>query len=195
MAQDKPDFSALVGSRICHDLISPIGAIGNGLELMRLTGQGDTPEIALISASAGDASARIRFYRIAFGQGGRGQKVANGELRPLLAALSEGARVRLRCQHDGDVARDELRAVFLAMMCVESALPRGGTVTMRASGGRWVIAAADCPAPPKPWAELAGEGLTPGPGQVEFALLPQVVADLGRQLSIAQPEGGLEISF
>jgi hypothetical protein len=36
--QDKPDIAALIGSRICHDLISPIGAIGNGVELLMMDG-------------------------------------------------------------------------------------------------------------------------------------------------------------
>jgi hypothetical protein len=41
--QDKPDLAALVGSRICHDLISPIGAIGNGVELLTLAGGAQGP--------------------------------------------------------------------------------------------------------------------------------------------------------
>ena len=61
----QPDLAALVGSRICHDLISPIGAIGNGVELLALT-DGDTgAEMELISESVQNASARIRYLRIA----------------------------------------------------------------------------------------------------------------------------------
>ena len=45
------DLAGLVGSRLCHDLISPIGAIGNGLELLELSGSAPTEEIALIRAS------------------------------------------------------------------------------------------------------------------------------------------------
>ena len=41
--QDKPDLAALIGSRICHDLISPIGAIGNGVELLMMDGAAKTP--------------------------------------------------------------------------------------------------------------------------------------------------------
>ncbi len=55
-----PDLAALIGSRICHDLISPIGAIGNGLELLSMAGAGG-PEVALISDSVSNANARIRF--------------------------------------------------------------------------------------------------------------------------------------
>ena len=54
------DLAALVGSRICHDLISPIGAIGNGVELLSLT-DGDTgAEMDLINESVQNANARIR---------------------------------------------------------------------------------------------------------------------------------------
>ena len=64
---DKPDLAALLGSRICHDLISPIGAIGNGLELLMMDGSAAGPEMALISESVGNANARIRFFRVAYG--------------------------------------------------------------------------------------------------------------------------------
>ena len=59
--QDKPDLAALIGSRICHDLISPIGAIGNGVELMMMDGTAKTPELALIAESVANANARIRY--------------------------------------------------------------------------------------------------------------------------------------
>ena len=63
----REDLTALVGSRICHDLISPLGAIGNGLELLQLSGLPQGPEWALIAESVENASARIRFFRIAYG--------------------------------------------------------------------------------------------------------------------------------
>ena len=64
---NSPDLAALLGSRICHDLISPIGAIGNGVELMLMDGAGRAPEVALISESVDAANARIRFFRVAYG--------------------------------------------------------------------------------------------------------------------------------
>ena len=56
----RPDITGLVGARICHDLISPIGAIGNGIELLGLTGVAPGPEMQLISDSAAGAQARVR---------------------------------------------------------------------------------------------------------------------------------------
>lgn len=212
MAQHKPDISALVGSRICHDLISPIGAIGNGMELMALSGLGGGAEMALINSSVGNANARIRFYRIAFGHSGAGHPVAITEVRDILRALSDGARVVFSSRHDRDIPRDQLRAIFLAMMCLESALPHGGEVTLeqRAAGG-WRIAAAQAPGNAEVWARLTGyetgheTGHAPpasggpagglGPGQVEFALLPRAVADLGRRLQVSPPDSALAICF
>jgi histidine phosphotransferase ChpT len=67
---DQPDLAALIGSRICHDLISPIGAIGNGVELLLMEASGKGPELSLISESVAAANARIRFFRVAFGAAG-----------------------------------------------------------------------------------------------------------------------------
>lgn len=92
------DLSALIGSRICHDLISPISAIGNGVELMELSGIERTPEIDLIAQSVENANARIRFFRIAFGKRGTGGKIAKSDIIGPLAALSGGG-VSIFCGH------------------------------------------------------------------------------------------------
>ena len=70
MWQSNHNLASLIGSRICHDLISPIGAICNGLELMQLDGRPISPEMTLISESVNHANARIRFLRVAFGMAG-----------------------------------------------------------------------------------------------------------------------------
>ncbi len=66
------DLAALVASRVCHDVISPVGAIVNGLELMEDGADEATTELALdlIRKSAKTASARLQFCRIAFGAAG-----------------------------------------------------------------------------------------------------------------------------
>ena len=63
------DLGALLCSRICHDIISPVGAINNGLELLE-EGGADEDAMELIKASARNASARLQFARIAFGAAG-----------------------------------------------------------------------------------------------------------------------------
>ncbi|WP_187292463.1 hypothetical protein [Octadecabacter antarcticus] len=53
------NLNALIGSRICHDLINPLGAIGNGIELLGLAGVAVGPEMALVSESVENATAKI----------------------------------------------------------------------------------------------------------------------------------------
>jgi histidine phosphotransferase ChpT len=65
---DTPEnIASLISTRICHDLASPLGAIANGLELMGLSDLVNTPEMGLISDSVDAATARIDFFRMAFG--------------------------------------------------------------------------------------------------------------------------------
>jgi histidine phosphotransferase ChpT len=91
--QDKPDLAALIASRICHDLISPIGAIGNGVELLAMEPGGERPEMALISESVANANARIRFFRVCFGQAASEQRIARSEVTSILGDLGRGGRI------------------------------------------------------------------------------------------------------
>ena len=65
---EKPDITALVIARICHDLASPIGAIGNGVELVELRGKSLGEEGELVKASVNATVAKLKLFRIAFGQ-------------------------------------------------------------------------------------------------------------------------------
>ena len=92
MGQSNINLSALIGSRICHDLISPIGAINNGLELLDMSGRTSGPELDLIQESVGNASARIRFFRIAFGAAGD-QMMGRAEVVSILKDLMDRTRL------------------------------------------------------------------------------------------------------
>jgi histidine phosphotransferase ChpT len=81
------DLAALVGARICHDLISPIGAIGNGMELLALSGVPPSPELELIEDSLRNAMARVQFFRIAFGAAEAGQVVSRSEILDTLQGV------------------------------------------------------------------------------------------------------------
>lgn len=141
MPVEPPDLIALVGSRICHDLISPLGAIGNGVELLMMSGNGPGPELALISESVTNANARIRFFRISFGAAAPGQGVARAEVRSILDDMTRGGRLKIDWDLAGDAARTEVKLAFLAIQCLESALPFGGRICVSADGGRWQIGA------------------------------------------------------
>ncbi len=182
------DLAALVGSRLCHDLISPLGAIGNGVELLGLSvGGAGSPELALIGDSVAHANARLKFFRVAFGQAGGEQRLGQPEIATLLADLARGGRLEFHLQAVGDQSRREVKAVFLSLLCFESALPWGGKITIARSGEAWALQGQAQRIKPEPalWARLdggaAGAPLTPA--QVQFALLPREVTRLGRTLA------------
>src|SRR3954454_3497288 len=82
VALDALDLAALLCSRVCHDLISPAGAIVNGLGVLEEDGDEETKKLALdlIKKSAKTASARLKFCRIAFGAAGSaGAQVDTGD--------------------------------------------------------------------------------------------------------------------
>lgn len=193
------DFAALVGSRICHDLISPVGAIGNGLELIALTGDAKGPEMEMIEDSVKNANARIRLFRVAFGQPSEAQMVGEAEIVSILEDLAPSSRVSTYWEVEGAVPRSELRLAFLALMCFDSALPFGGTVTIAKEGDKWILLAEaeKLRADTDLWEPMSRGEIPPElvPAKVQFGLLPQGVAAIGRQLNIQMSDVSLEITY
>ncbi|WP_306751482.1 histidine phosphotransferase family protein [Paracoccus actinidiae] len=196
------DLAQLLGSRLCHDLVSPLGAIGNGVELLEMSpefpGIGASPELMLIAESVAAARARIQLFRVAFGQAQGDQRVSRASLAQLLDGFSGQGRLRVQLEAEGDFARVELRMIMLAMMCLESALPWGGAVTVVHDGGRWrLVGQADrVKQDPALWAWLGGDDpRAPAPSEVHFALLAQALADANRQPAWDMDEKGAEIAF
>lgn len=192
------DLVALLGSRLCHDLISPIGAIGNGLELLELTsGSAGGDEIGLIRASVEAATARIKFFRLAFGAAGADATVGAREAKAVLAAMYRDSRTNLRWQDDEDHPRAEVRLGFLALACLENAMPWGGTVEVRRSPGAWVIHAQ---ADRLKIDSLLWEGLGKAdlptdlkPAEVQFGVLKATALDLRRPISVTASETSLSL--
>lgn len=192
------DLAALVASRICHDLVSPLGAIGNGVELLTLAG-GRGEELDLITEAVDSANARLRFFRVAFGAAGPGQMISRREVIQTLAAVSRGGRVSFLWAVDDDCARAEVRAVFLALQCLESALPHGGEVQVSRMGQQWAVTAQSerLRVDETLWQLLEGRGHPQAlsPAQVQFALLPRALAGLGRRPVVSHLDGQLVIRF
>ena len=165
MTPAPPDLAALLGSRICHDLISPLGAIGNGVELLAMGGTGTGPELTLISDSVDNATARIRLFRIAFGAAAWDAAVAGSELRTLMADLSRAGRVTVDWRVAGDPSRPRAKLACLLIMCLDASMPRGGTITVDTT--------------PRGWrAEARAEGLRPDPALWALLADPSAVAEL-----------------
>jgi histidine phosphotransferase ChpT len=193
----RDDLSALLGSRICHDLVSPLGAIGNGVELLAMSGLDAAPELALITESVGNANARIRFFRVAFGATGKERALA----RPRSGrswATSRAGRIRVDWAIDGDVPRAEAKLAFLLVLCLESALPSGG-------GSRWRRRTTGGSSRASPTGPGRPRALGPSPrrrgrGRAQFGhgplrACPDLARRLGRTVRTTLGETAVTISF
>ncbi len=196
------ELTALLGSRICHDLISPLGAIGNGVELLAMSGAVAGPEMSLISESVDNASARIRFFRVAFGAAMTGQRIGREEVSSILNALSAGGRLSYAWQTPTDLSRREVKLAFLVLMCAEAAMPWGGrlTVTADADDGPWLVRgeAARLRFDPPKWAILASGDAEPGEvsaAEVQFVLAPLAAEDSGRRIEVRFAESEINLQF
>lgn len=195
----KPDLAALVGSRICHDLISPVGAISNGMELIELAGTASAPELSLISDSVANANAKIRFFRVAFGQASGDQQVGEHEILTMLDNVSIGARMMVDWTVQGAVERTDLRLAFLAILCFETALPFGGVVSVQRTGTGWQISGESekLRVDDALWSAVETGNLPQDltPNQVQFGLLPQQARAMGRALRTSRTEAQLDLTF
>ncbi|MEL6551443.1 MAG: histidine phosphotransferase family protein [Pseudomonadota bacterium] len=132
-------ITPLVGSRICHDLINPLGAISNGVELLNMTPGAGGPEIALISESVEAANARIRFFRIAYGATSDTQVLEDAEVTAVLDGMALGGRHKFIWSAPGAHPRREVRLVFLLLQCLETAMPHGGAIEVTGHQGLWTL--------------------------------------------------------
>ncbi len=133
------DLAALLCSRVCHDVISPVGAIANGLELF------DDPEmdeetkqtaLDMVRSSAKTASAKLKFCRIAFGAAGSaGASIDMSEAGETAAAFVGSEKVTLDWQAPRENRPKQQVKLLLNMLLMAIAgVPRGGVITVRADG-------------------------------------------------------------
>ncbi len=129
----------LLASRLCHDLVGPIGAINAGLELMEdgIAGgmEGDPEARDLLANSAGEVTRRIAFFRIAFGYGaGTGGEATLTEARELAGGLLAGGKATLDWPQEapeqpaGGVDPSVVKVVLNLVLIAAESLPRGGDV-------------------------------------------------------------------
>lgn len=200
---DRPNFStrdlaSLVGSRLCHDLVNPLGAIGNGVELLAMSGAADGPEMSLIQEAVHDAQARIAFFRIAFGATTPEQVVSLRDIAAIIDGLyGKGGRLRVSFAPGRDMPRQELKLALLFLSCSETALPLGGTITMVANNGGIALQAKSSRLnlDPELFGLLLGEQprSDPRPADVQFLLLRQEVEAQDRQLRFEALDDGFTL--
>ena len=198
MVQSNINIAALIGSRICHDLISPIGAINNGLELLDMSGGVPGPEMDLIAESVGNASARIRFFRIAFGAAGE-QIMGRSEVVSILKDLMQGGRLNVAWGPMNAQPRSRVRMAFLSLLCLENAMPYGGRVEISQSEDQWLLHghADKLNIDVGLWDILATRDAPEDlrPAQVQFALLPLIASDLDRRIVSEISEHEVKLRF
>jgi len=184
MPPDETDLAALTGSRICHDLASPIGAALTGLDFLSgAAGTSGPEEMALLRDSLTGARATLEILRTAFGRAGAGGGCDAATLGAAARGhLSAWPRLRLDWALDGPLSRTTARHLVLSVLCAAQALPRGGTLAVNgaeAQGLRVTATAEDgLAADPSLWDGLTGRGRLPAPDprRAEFHLLAAHVA-------------------
>ncbi|MEX0307583.1 MAG: histidine phosphotransferase family protein [Ruegeria sp.] len=198
MGASDVNLAELIGSRICHDLISPIGAITNGLELLEMVGAVQGPEMELISGSVGSAGARIRFFRVAFGSASN-QPLGRAEVVDLLRDVERAGRLRINWNLTEPVPRNQVKLAFLAVMCCESAMPFGGEVEITVQGNAWTVAgmADKLNLDMGLWKGVATGRFASklSPAQVQFALLPDTASTMGRRIAAETTATQVKLRF
>ncbi len=196
---DTPNVASLIASRICHDLISPIGAVTNGLELVALSGTISGEEMTLVNESAARANARIRLFRIAFGPAADNQTVSSHEIKSILDNVYTD-KIQVLWPIPEPVPRKIAQILLLCLTCMEHSLPAGGTITIQHNVPSWDITATSTRLNPveKLWAGLSGKALPPkeiAPSAVQFLLLPTLFDSAGRRCTVEISQACLKIRF
>src|ERR1700748_1528977 len=133
-APDSLELAALLCSRVCHDLISPVGAIVNALEVLDDSNKPEDREFALelIRKSSKTASARLQFCRLAFGAAGssRAQLDLGGGLNMAKGHIEDG-----KCTITWNLPRlllpkNRVKLLLNMLIIAQQTIPRGGTLTV-----------------------------------------------------------------
>jgi histidine phosphotransferase ChpT len=128
------DLAALLCSRVCHDLISPVGAIVNGIEVLDEDKDEETRTFALelIKKSARQASARLQFCRLAFGAAGSvGAQIETGDAENVARGLIEDDKIKIAWNLPRELKPKNQVKLLLNMLIVGAGtIPRGGTLAV-----------------------------------------------------------------
>jgi len=138
------EFASLLCSRLCHDLLSPVGALNNGIELLA---DEQDPEmrarcLALLSESARASANKLKFFRLAFGAaGGFGEDVDTREARAAIEGLfNHDGRIELGWMvDDGSLNKTAIKVLLNLSLIAGDALVRGGRLDVGAERGTGVV--------------------------------------------------------
>lgn len=132
------DLAALLCSRVCHDLISPVGAVVNGIEVMEDDADEQTKQFALelIRKSATTASARLQFCRIAFGAAGSaGASIDTGDAESVARGMLEDEKTKLTWTMPRVLLpKNRVKLLLNLLLLATGTIPRGGSLNVEAVG-------------------------------------------------------------
>jgi histidine phosphotransferase ChpT len=138
MSSKKLEFSALLCSRLCHDLVSPVSAVANGIEILNEETDQDMREqvMQLLEASAVQTSNRLQFYRMAFGGGGGfGNMIELGEAHRVLSNLLSDSKISLDWElAEFSANKDQVKLIMNLSLVAGEGLIRGGAVKIDLAG-------------------------------------------------------------
>ena len=138
VALDPLDLAALLCSRVCHDLISPVGAIMNGLEVLEEEKDAEMRGFALdlIKKSAEQASARLQFCRLAFGAAGSaGASIDTTEAAMVARGFFSNERAELKWDVPSLLMpKNKVKLILNLCLVAATAIPRGGVIEVAVSG-------------------------------------------------------------
>jgi histidine phosphotransferase ChpT len=145
MVNRSAEFASLLCSRLCHDLLSPVGAMNNGLELLADETDPEMRErcMELLAESAQTTANRLKFYRLAFGSaGGFADQVDTNEARAVIEGLHVSGKVQLGWMVDAPtLSKPAIKTLLNLALIAGDALVRGGQLDIGAEGGEVVIRA------------------------------------------------------
>jgi histidine phosphotransferase ChpT len=144
---DSLDLAALLCSRVCHDVISPVGAIVNGLEVLEEDNDASMQDFALdlIRKSAGQASARLQFARLAFGAAGSaGAAIDLGDAESVAKGMFNDEKLSLTWSAPRVLMpKNRVKLLLNLVMLATTAIPRGGSIAVEVKAGETDEAAPD----------------------------------------------------
>jgi histidine phosphotransferase ChpT len=135
---DSLDLAALLCSRVCHDVISPVGAIVNGLEVLEDENEASMRDFALdlIRKSARQASARLQFARLAFGAAGSaGAAIDLGDAEQVARGMFQDDKIAFGWEGPRALLpKNKVKLLLNLILIATHAVPRGGSITVRIAG-------------------------------------------------------------
>lgn len=198
MYNNNTALASLLSARICHDLANPLGAISNGMELMELAGATRTPEFDLTADSIQNANAKLNFFRIAFGASD-GSDVSAAQITKVLADVDPSARRQVEWAISTPTTRADAKVLFLLILCLESAMPRGGKITISSGNNGTTLSAqgAKLNCQNANWDHLSGhrENANLTPSEVHFELARLALNDTSKTMQLSHSDDHIVIQI